>query len=98
MKKKSEAACRSAYEAALPRIQLHAEIRFRNVRCQCQREELIAEAIGLSWTWWRRLWEKGKDPRRFVSAIAGYAVKAARSGRRVCGHERRKDVLSPVAQ
>jgi hypothetical protein len=33
-----------------------------------------------------------------VSALAGYAVRAVRSGRRLCGQERARDVLSPLAQ
>src|SRR5262249_56372109 len=33
-----------------------------------------------------------------VSALDSCAARAVNSGRRVCGHERAKDVLSPVAQ
>src|SRR5262249_9649530 len=33
-----------------------------------------------------------------LDALAAYAARAVNSGRRVCGHERKKDVLSPVAQ
>ena len=46
----------------------------------------------------RRLRERGKDPNGFVSAIASYAARAARSGRTVCGQQKAKDVLSPLAQ
>jgi hypothetical protein len=86
------------FERALPRIQTHAEIAIRSVRCEHRKADLIAEVVGLSWTWWSRLRQKGKDPSRFVSAIATFAAKAARSGRRVCGQEKAKDVLSPRAQ
>jgi len=44
-----------------------------------------------------RLRKKGKNPNRFVSAIATFAAKAARSGRRLCGQEKAKDALSPRA-
>jgi hypothetical protein len=89
---------RKAFEKALPRIQLHATISFRDVRCPQRRDDLIAEAVALSWKWWLRLRRRGKRPEQFVSAIATFAVRAARSGRRVCGMERSKDVLSPRAQ
>ena len=35
---------------------------------------------------------------RFVSTLAGYAARAVNSGRRVCGHERARDVMSPHAK
>ena len=34
----------------------------------------------------------------FVCALAAYAARAVNRGRRVCGHEKAQDVLSPVAQ
>ena len=92
------ARCRREFEEALPRIQAHAEVVFRFVRCVHRRAENIAETIALAWKWWLRLRARGKNPTEFVSAIAGYATRAAKSGRRLCGHEKAKDVLSPVAQ
>jgi hypothetical protein len=86
------------FEQALPRIQAHAEVVFRFVRCDHRKAEYIAEATALAWKWWLRLRARGKNPAEFVSAIAGYATRAARSGRRLCGHEKAKDVMSPVAQ
>jgi hypothetical protein len=62
------------------------------------REELTAEAVALSWKWWLRLRERGKDPRAFVSAIATFACRVVHSGRRLCGMDRAKDVLSCRAQ
>jgi hypothetical protein len=82
----------------LPRIELHARIAFRDVRCPHARADFIAETVGLSFRWWLRLKQRGKRPEEFVSAIAAFAARAARSGRRVCGHEKAKDILSPVAQ
>jgi DNA-directed RNA polymerase specialized sigma24 family protein len=96
--KKQEEDCRQAFEAVLPRIHKHAQVQFRQVRCPGRKEELIAETLALSWKWWLRLWDRGKDPRQFVSAIADYAVKAARCGRRLCGRDKAGDVLSPLAQ
>src|SRR5947208_2219803 len=97
-KAKDERECRAAFEEALPRIVRHCQVSFRNVRCQSTREELTAEAVALAFKWWLRLWDRGKRPEHFVSAIAGYAVRAARSGRRVAGMDRAKDAMSPRAQ
>ena len=82
----------------LPRIRLHAEIYFRHVPPGPKRDDAVAEAVGLAWKWYVRLVKRGKDPHRFPSALASYAARAVNCGRRVCGHERAKDVLSPVAQ
>jgi hypothetical protein len=54
--------------------------------------------IGLAWRWHLRLAEKGKDATAFPTALASYAARAVRNGRRVAGQERANDVLSPVAQ
>jgi hypothetical protein len=89
---------RSEFERAMPRIRLHADIAFRDVRCVHKREDYIAEVIALSWKWWLRLRSQGKDPLSFVSAIANFAARAVRSGRRLTGQDRAKDVLSPRAQ
>jgi hypothetical protein len=82
----------------LPRLQTHARIHFRDIRCPETRADKIAETIALAWRWYRRLEEKGKDVLRFPMAFAALAVKAVRCGRRVCGQERAKDVLSATAQ
>jgi hypothetical protein len=91
-------ALQALFLSILPRIELHARIYFRHVRCQHRREDYVAEAVALAWAWCLRLVHGGKDPRAFPSALATFAARAAGSGRRVCGQERAKDVLSPVAQ
>jgi hypothetical protein len=45
-----------------------------------------------------RLEERDKDATQFVSAIATYAVKAVKSGRRLAGMERAKDVMNGHTQ
>jgi hypothetical protein len=82
----------------LPRVEAHGRVYFRHVRCPDQKEELLAEMCGLAWKWYVRLVIRGKDVLQFVSALATYAARAVRSGRRLAGHERSKDVLSPVAR
>lgn len=82
----------------VPRIEQHGQVQFRNVKCPTAKEECIAEMIAMSWKWFVRLKRKGKNPSAFVSAIATFAARAVRSGRRLCGQEKAKDVLSPRAQ
>ena len=82
----------------LHRIQLHARVHFRDVRCPQQRDDAVAEVVAIAWKWFLRLTERGKDVRAFVSTLAVLAALAVRSGRRVCGQEKAKDVLSPRAQ
>jgi hypothetical protein len=82
----------------LPRIEAHARVGFRDIRCPDIRADRIAETIALAWKWFLRLEERGQDATKFVSAIATYAVKAVRSGRRVAGMARSKDVMNPITQ
>jgi hypothetical protein len=84
--------------AMLPKIQMHARIYFRGVKCPDQKAERIAETIALAWKWYRSLVERGKDATQFPVAFAFMVTKAVRSGRRLCGQEKAKDVMSPVAQ
>jgi hypothetical protein len=86
------------FQTILPRIELHGRICFRHLKCSHTKEDAICEMIGLAWAWFRRLAEQGKDGRLFPTAIATYAARAVKSGRRVCGQERAGDVLSPLAQ
>jgi hypothetical protein len=81
----------------LPRIQLHGQIYFRH-KPRHQRDELVAQMIALSWTWYVRLAARGKDAGEFPTALARYAAQSVHSGRRLCGQEKAKDVLSPRAQ
>src|SRR5438445_13833762 len=82
----------------LPRIQTHAKIHFRHVRCPGRRDDLVAEAVAVAWKWYVRAVGAGKDPADFPGAFASLAASHARSGRRLCGSERPKDVLSRPAQ
>jgi hypothetical protein len=82
----------------LPRIELHGRVYFRHLRCPHRQQDAIQEMVALCWKWFVRLAERGRDATRFPSVLATYAAKAVRSGRRVTGMERAKDVLSPLAQ
>jgi hypothetical protein len=82
----------------LSRIEQHARIAFRHVACREKRADLVAEAVALSWKWFARLAEKGKDAAQFPTVLASFAAKAVASGRRVCGQLRATDALSERAQ
>jgi hypothetical protein len=84
--------------ALLPRIEAHARIAFRDLRCPQSRDDAVAETVALSWQWYVRLAARGKDASAFPSVLASYAARAVRSGRRLCGQERSRDPLSPLAQ
>ena len=88
----------SRFLMLLPRIEAHAKIYFRDVRCREQRADWIAEAIALAWKWFVRLEERGKDATQIASAIATFAVKAVRCGRRLAGVEKAKDVMNSRTQ
>src|SRR5262245_40347624 len=84
--------------AVLPRVERHARIHFRSVRCPHARADAVAETLALAWAWFVKLVRRGQDPARFVSVLATYAVRHVRSHRRLCGQEPGRDVLSARAQ
>ena len=86
------------FQAMIPRIERHARIFFRYLKCPFKRQDAIAETLALCWKWFLRLMQRGKDPAEFVSTLASFAVRAVKSGRRVTGQEKAKDVLSSLAQ
>ncbi len=88
----------AVFLALLPRIELHARIAFRDVPCAQRREDAVAETVAVAWKWHVRLAERGKDVTHFVAGFAALAARAVRSGRRLVGQEKAKDVLSPLAQ
>ncbi|QDU21936.1 sigma factor [Urbifossiella limnaea] len=91
-------AAREAFAAALPRVQAVARFTTRRVPCPDAREELAAEAVALAWRCYVALLRRGKDPAGFVTTIARRAAQAALAGRRVCGAEKVRDALSPLAR
>jgi hypothetical protein len=84
--------------SVLPRVVAHGRVYFRHLRSAELKEEYIAEMVALAWKWHLRLAERGKDSTRFPTALASFAARAVRSGRRACGQERGRDALSPSAQ
>ena len=88
----------TAFLTLLPRIEHHALIYFRSLRCPGRKEDAVQETISLAWMWFVRLMERGKDPRTFPAVFASYAARAVKCGRRICGQEKGKDVMSKLTQ
>ena len=88
----------ATFLSVLPRIESHARMVFRHVRCPVTREERVAEVSALAWKCFCRLVKRGKDIRQFPMAFAGIVARAVRCGRRLCVTERANDVMSPIAQ
>ena len=87
-----------AFMCLLPKIQKHAQITFRHLACAHQRADRMAESVALAWKWFLRLHELGKDVNQFPMVFIYLVVKGVRSGRRLAGQERLRDILSKVAQ
>jgi hypothetical protein len=88
----------AAFLALLPQVEAHARVAFRHVKCPHRREDAVAEVAALCWLWFVRLARRGKNAGLFVSTLADFAARRVRSGRKLCGQEASKDVLSPLAQ
>src|SRR5262245_39967284 len=92
------AALHARFLRLLPRIETHARIFFRGIRCPVKQADKVQECIALAWKWFLRLSEQGKDVFAFPMAFVALVARAVRCGRRLCGQERSRDVLSPLAQ
>jgi hypothetical protein len=84
--------------ARLPLIELHARFAFRHIACPQERLDAVAEVVGLVWKWYCRLLQRGKDPSAFIVTLAHFAARHVKAGRRLCGNESSKDVMSRVAR
>jgi hypothetical protein len=93
----SLASLQTRFVSILPRIEAHGHFHFR-WKFDSAREDLLAEMVAMCWKCFVRLFQRGKDPTQFVSALATFAARAMRAGRRLCGHEDAQDVLAPRAQ
>jgi hypothetical protein len=79
-------------------MELHARVYFRGLRCPAHQAEAVAETLALCWQYFVRLVERGKDPLAFPTVLAAYAARHVKCGRRLCGLEHGKDVMSSLAQ
>src|SRR5579883_1295539 len=90
----SSLADHGTFLALVPKIELHAQITFNSLKCPATRADKIADCVALGWQWYARLHERGKDVTRFPMVFVYLVVKAVKSGRRVVGMEKSKDVLN----
>jgi hypothetical protein len=82
----------------LGRIEAHARIAFRHLRCPGRRDDAVAETVAVAWQWFARLAEQDRDASEFPTALATFAARHVRSGRGLCGQQPSQDALSPLAQ
>ncbi len=82
----------------LPRIEMHGQIYFRDVRCPSRKADAIQEMRALAWKWFVRLARRGKNPGDFVATFVRLVARAVNSGRRLAGMESAKDVMNSRTQ
>lgn len=88
----------AAFLRIMPSVETHARVRSHHISCPGKRDDFVAEAVSLAYQWFTRARQQGKDLSACPAALATLAVRAVRSGRRLAGQERARDVMSPVAQ
>lgn len=88
----------AGFLSILPAVERQARFAFRHWHGSHDREDAVAETVAVAWAWFVRLVQRGKDPTAFPSALAGYASRHVKSGRRLCGTESTKDAMSPTAR
>ncbi len=88
----------TAFLTMLHKIETHARIFFRDVKCPDKKADRIAESVALAWVWFRNLARRGKDATAFPCVLASFAARHVKAGRRLCGQERSNDAMSAVAQ
>ena len=96
--KTADNALQEQFLALLPKLHTHAAIYFRGIPCPDRKADTINEMIALAWSWFLKLQEKGKDITQFTMVFVYLVAKAVHSGRRICGQEKSRDVLSRLAQ
>jgi hypothetical protein len=82
----------------LPKLETHARIVFRGIRCPVKQADKVQECVALAWQWFLGLTEQGKAVFDFPMAFIALLARAVKGGRRLCGPERSGDVLTFVAQ
>ena len=94
----SPASFHAQFLALLPKIERHAQIYFRDIRCPDKKADKIADTVALAWKWYGRLVERGKDINKFPMAFVFLVARAVKSGRRVCGQEKANDAMNEQTQ
>ena len=82
----------------LSAVERHARFAFRHLHSYHDREDAVAETVAVAWAWFVQLARRGRDAATFPSALASYASRHVKSGRRLCGAGHARDVMSPTAR
>jgi len=82
----------------LPRIETHARVVFRHLRCAHRQDDAVQEMRALAWKWLTRLAQRSKDVSDFPAMFVTLLARAVNSGRRLAGMSKAKDVLNPFTQ
>jgi hypothetical protein len=88
----SQSADHTKFLEMLPAIRRQAIFAFRKASPEV-REELIAEVVGISYSAFVRLVERGKEDLAFATPLAQFAIRRVRSCRFLGGRQRPRDVM-----
>src|SRR5579864_1985520 len=87
----------TVFENVLPTVRNCAAFAFRDVRME-ERAELIQECVANAAVACANLVARGRADRIFATAIAGFAIRRTREGRKVGGRLNASDVMSKYCQ
>lgn len=86
------------FEPHRSRIERHARIYFRHIKCFHQKEDYVQETVGIAYKLFVSCVKRGKKPWTFIMALASRAAWSVASGRKVTGQEKSQDAMSRRAQ
>lgn len=92
-----QAAHHARFVKMLPQIQRYASFYFRK-ETRADREDLVAEVVGMSYLSFASLVERDRLEFAFPSTLARYACKLTRAGRRVGNRSDIRDLMSRRAR
>lgn len=93
-----DSALQARFLALLPKIESYGQFIFRYLKCPHKKADAIQEMLALAWKWFVRLARRGKDVADFMTTFSSFLARAVKSGRRLVGMEKAKDVMNPQAQ
>src|SRR6185369_14751389 len=94
----SLATLQASFIAILPKIRAAGHVYFRHLRCSDTKQDAMNELVALAWKWFIRLAQRGKEATQYPTILGEFAARHVNAGRRLCGIEKPKDVLSRLAQ
>lgn len=89
---------RAAFTHQVGMLRCYAARRLKRVRCTDTRADAVSEVVALAWERWRKLWERGTDPRTVAAKIAAYSLRSQMVGDTLASYHNTSDVLAPMAR